>query len=161
MRNRRSVRPALSRPPRQGPCSFPIARGAAALVALIALFGAAACQSGTAQSPSPSPAAPQGSPVPVQLDGAWRQVADPSVVMILTDNYYSSAGPLGSGYGNVVAKGSEIDFFNGSQCNSPLPAGIGKYRWTISGGLLMFSPLNTDPCPRAPYLADLKGWQKP
>ena len=155
------MRPALSQPPPTRPLSFPKTRGAAALVAVIALFGAAACETGTAQSPSPSSSAPQGGPIPAQLDGAWRQVVDPSVVMILTANYYSQAGPDGSGHGNVAVNGSEIDFFNGSQCYLSPPAGIGKYRWTVSGGLLVFSPVNSDPCPRASYLADLKGWQKP
>ncbi len=110
---------------------------------------------------SPSPSAPQGGPVPPSLDGAWKQVADPTVVLILSGTDYSSAGPLGSGTGNVAVNGSEIDFFNGSICPTPLPGGIGKYRWTISAGLLIFSPLNSDPCPRAPFLADLKGWQRP
>jgi hypothetical protein len=136
-----------------------------ALVALIVLIGGVACGSGgAAHSPSPSPSAPPGNPVPAQLDGAWIQVADPSIVLILTGTYYSSAGPalLGSStHGNVAVNGSEIDFYNGSLCHTPLPGGIGQYRWTISGGLLTFSPLNSDPCPRAPYWADPKGWQRP
>jgi hypothetical protein len=110
---------------------------------------------------SPSPSAPLGGPVPAQLDGAWRQVDDPTVVMILTGTEFSSAGPLGSGTGKVAVNGSEIDFYNGTLCAFPLPGGIGKYRWTISARVLTFSPLNSDPCPRAPFLADPKGWQRP
>jgi hypothetical protein len=114
---------------------------------------------GAITRPSPSP--PQGSPVPAQLDGAWKQVRDPTVVMILTGTDFSSAGPAGSSAGKVAVNGSEIDFYNGTLCTIALPGGIGKYRWTISAGLLIFSPLNSDPCPRAPYLADPKGWQRP
>ena len=119
-------------------------------------------QSAPAGAPmNPPPSAPQGGPIPASLDGAWKQVADPTVVMILSGTDYSTAGPLGSGTGKVVVNGSEIDFYNGSLCGTLLPGGIGKYRWTISARLLMFSPLNSDPCPRAPYLADPKGWQRP
>ena len=95
----------------------------------------------------------------MQLDGAWREVADPTVVMILSGSDFALAGNLISGVGKVAVNGSEIDFYNGTGCGLALPGGIGKYRMTISGGLLMFSPLNSDPCPRAGNMADPKGWQ--
>jgi hypothetical protein len=131
-------------------------------MAVIVLLSAVACGAGAAQSPGPSPSAPRGGPVPFELDGAWKEVADPPpVFMILSGTDYSSAGFGGSGKGNVAVNGSEIDFYNGSVCDLALPRGIGKYRWMISGGLLMFTALNSDPCPRASYLTDPKGWQRP
>ena len=95
----------------------------------------------------------------MQLDGAWKEVADPTVVMILTGTHYALSGGGATGAGNVAVNSSEIDFYNGTACNIALPGGIGKYRWTNSAGLLTFSPLNSDPCPRASNLADPKGWR--
>lgn len=108
---------------------------------------------------NPSLSTPRGGPVPLQLDGAWKEVADPSVVMILTGTNVALSGGGLTGAGKVAVNGSEIDFYNGTACAIPLPGGIGKYRWTITGGLLKFIPLNSDPCPRAGNLADSKGWQ--
>lgn len=134
-----------------------------ALVALAVAITAAifALHSAPSNSaPAAPPSAPQGDPVPSWLDGAWQQITDPTVVLILSGTNYSTAGPGGSGVGNVVVNGSEIDFYNGSACYISLPGGIGKYRWTISAGVLTFTPLNSDPCPRAPYWADAKGWRR-
>lgn len=51
--------------------------------------------------------------------------------------------------------GDEIDFFNGDQCGMPLPGGIGRYNWTVSGGSLHLMALNDDPCGRSEDLADI------
>ena len=134
-----------------------------ALVALAVAITAAILALHSAPSnsaPAAGPSAPRGGPVPSQLDGAWQQVTDPTVVLILSGTNYSTAGPGGSGVGNLVVNGSEIDFYNGSVCYISLPGGIGKYRWTISAGVLTLTPLNSDPCPRASYWADPKGWQR-
>jgi hypothetical protein len=175
LRRRRTHRsvdiPRKSQPIRTG-LPRPVVQLAAALLILVLAAVAvvtflelrySALQSAPAGAlTTPSPSAPLGGPVPAELDGAWKQVAtDPTVVMILTGTDVSTAGPLGSGVGKVAVNGSEIDFYNGTECNIALPGGIGKYRWRISAGLLTFSPLNSDPCPRAPYLADPKGWQRP
>ena len=56
--------------------------------------------------------------------------------------------------GNVVVNADEIDFFNGDQCGIPLPGGVGRYRWTLSGALLHFAALSDDPCGRTEDLAD-------
>jgi hypothetical protein len=157
--------------PRRTPLPHPVVQLAAGV--LIVLLAAAAvvtflelrysaslsAPAGAITSPLPSP--PRGGPVPAQLDGAWKQVADPTVFMILTGTDFSSAGPAGSSAGKVAVNGSEIDFYNRTLCTVALPGGIAKYRWTISAGLLIFTPLNADPCPRGPYLADPKGWQVP
>jgi hypothetical protein len=50
------------------------------------------------------------------------------------------------GWGNVVVNNNEIDFFNGP-CS-----GVGRYRWTVKGGLLHFT-LISDPCGRSTELA--------
>jgi hypothetical protein len=133
-----------------------------ALVALAVAITAAifAIHSASSNSaPAAPPSAPRGGPVPAQLDGAWKQVAEPSVVIILTGTNYALSGGGLTGAGKVAVNGSEIDFYNGSACSIALPGGIGKYRWTISAGVLAFTPLNSDPCPRDPTLADPKGWQ--
>jgi hypothetical protein len=137
---------------------FPIRRRAA-VVALVALFGAFACGGRVAQSPSPPPSAPRGGPVPAQLAGTWQQT--PSAhTLTLSGVVYTITGS-DHAVGNVAVSGSEIAFFNGSVCAIPLPGGIGRYRWTITAGILVFSPLNSDPCPRADFLADPIGWQRP
>ena len=58
------------------------------------------------------------------------------------------------GSGDVLVNGSEMDFFNGDQCGELLPAGIGRYGWTLSNGTLRFKSLNYDSCPRQPFLAN-------
>ncbi|MGA7911712.1 MAG: hypothetical protein WB682_03055 [Candidatus Dormiibacterota bacterium] len=131
-----------------------VALGVAITSAIFAIHSA----SGNS-APAAPPAAPRGGPVPAQLDGAWKEVADPTVVMILTATDFALSGGGLTGAGKVAVNGSEIDFYNSTGCGIALPGGIGKYRWTNSAGLLTFSPLNSDPCPRAPNLADPKGWQ--
>jgi hypothetical protein len=135
-----------------------VALGAAITAAFFAIHSAPS-NIAPAAPPAVSPAVPQGGPVPPSLYGAWREVADPAVVMILAGTDFALSGNGLSGVGKVAVNGSEIDFYNGTGCGLALPGGIGKYRMTISGGLLMFSPLNSDPCPRAGNFADPKGWQ--
>ena len=133
-----------------------------ALVALAVAITAAIFaihSASTNSAPAAPPAAPRGGPVPAQLVGAWKEVADPGVVMILGGTDFALSGNGLTGIGKVAVNGSEIDFYNGSACNIALPGGIGKYRWTISAGSLTFTPLNSDPCPRAPNMVDPKGFQ--
>jgi len=142
--------------------AFPMRRRTALVMATIALLGGAACGGGTAGaaiSPSASPAVPRGGPVPAQLAGDWTLVADPTFINLNLSgsDYRFEDGSTGK----VAVNGSEIDFYNGNPCNLPLPGGIGRYRWTISAGLLKFSPLNSDPCARVTVIADRQGWQRP
>jgi len=137
----------------------------AAGVALVAL-GVAITAAFFAIRPAPSnsapaapPAAPSGGPIPAQLTGAWKEVDDPTVVMILSATDFALSGNGLSGVGKVVVNGSEIDFYSGTGCGIALPGGIGRYTWTLSGGLLIFSPLNVDPCPRAGNMRNPAGWQ--
>jgi hypothetical protein len=57
--------------------------------------------------------------------------------------------------GDVVVNNTEIDFFSADVYGLKLPDGVGRYTWTLTGGLLNFVPLNQDPCPRsATWLAN-------
>ncbi len=101
---------------------------------------------------------PPGGPLPAELVGTWRPV-DPALVGDLTftpPNQYVFATPAESSGGNVVVSGTEIAFFNGALCGLRLPEGVGRYRWTISGGELRFEPLNSDPCGRGSDLQTRK-----
>jgi hypothetical protein len=57
-------------------------------------------------------------------------------------------GTTDAGQGDVVVNSNEIDFFNGRLCAIPLPGGIGRYTWTLTGGTLHFT-LISDPCTRS------------
>ena len=144
---------------------------AALLGALVLL---AACSQSTS-SPPVSPAAFSGSPVPAQLQGGWvMQVQEADAVaghqcprplavatctfeLTITPTTYdwstNVAGFTGGG-GDVLVNGREMDFFNGEQCGEPLPGGIGRYAWTLLNGTLRFRALNSDSCPRQPFLAN-------
>jgi hypothetical protein len=147
------------------------AGGRAIFVALIAgsLMAAACGGSSTANSKSPglatpnpstSASPPPGGPVPAQLQGDWfYHRADGWVQLTLNGEQYGLRGIQNPHFGapaagSVVINGDEIDFFNGDQCGIPLPGGIGRYRWTVTGGVLALSPLNADPCGRSEDLAD-------
>jgi len=138
-----------------------------ALVALVVAITAAifaihsATSNGAPAAPAAAaPAAPQGGPVPATLVGAWKEVATPTVVMIMSGTDFALSGGALTGVGKVAVNGSEIDFYNGSGCGLALPGGVGRYRWTFAAGLLTFTPLNTDPCPRANNMGDPQGWQQ-
>jgi len=138
--------------------------GRAALVAVLALLAATACGGrgvpvGAVESPSALPSLPQGRPVPAELAGAWELVGDPTKNVKLTGMDYL----FGDGStGKVAVNGSEIDFYSGQPCNIPLPGGVGRYRWSISAGLLILSAITpVDPCPRLSVLANPQGWQRP
>src|SRR6202521_2859632 len=56
--------------------------------------------------------------------------------------------------GDVLGNQTEIDFFNGPVCGLKLPQGVGRYTWTVTGTVLHFASLGSDPCPRRVWLAD-------
>ena len=109
---------------------------------------------------SPSPSLLPGQPVPSQLQGDWFfHRGDGWVQLTLDGNQYTLQGYHNGRFGaaangNVVVNADEIDFFNGDQCGIPLPGGVGRYRWTLSGALLHFAALSDDPCGRTEDLAD-------
>lgn len=144
---------------------------AALLGALVLLAACAQSES----SPPPSPAAFAGSPLPSQLQGGWMmQVQEADAVSghqcprplaiatctfkltftATTYDWSTNVAGFSGGGGDVLMNGKEMDFFNGAECGEPLPNGIGRYGWTLSGGTLHFKALNSDSCPRQPFLAN-------
>jgi hypothetical protein len=95
--------------------------------------------------------------VPAQLLGDWFQSNDACAFIQLTlaATTYRLLHCGVSSSGDVVVNNTEIDFFNADVCGRPLPDGVGRYTWTITSGVLHFTPLNQDPCPRgASWLAN-------
>lgn len=62
--------------------------------------------------------------------------------------------------GEVVVNKTEIDFFNADVCGLELPEGVGRYRWTLDGGLLRFTAVNPDPCPRGAAWFDNRSYSR-
>jgi hypothetical protein len=58
-------------------------------------------------------------------------------------------------HGDLVVNGEKVAFFNAQICGLALPDGVGRYRWTVKGSRLRFTPVDDDPCGgRAAILAD-------
>jgi hypothetical protein len=138
---------------------------------------------GPASAPSNSvipPSPPPGGPVPAQLLGDW--FLPPAITDAILGHgptttcpqpptaancYYQltlSAGlyhfylsGVVSAEGHVVVNHNEIDFFTDSiDCGLELPDGVGRYHWTITGGVLHLT-LISDPCGRDYVLAN-RSW---
>ena len=154
-------------------------RRIAALLGVAFVVFASGCgqstPSATMSSPSASATSPPGGPVPAQLLGGWYVLpadinaivgymacqlpstpAQCSVQIVFTATTVTWPNDLGfpSCCGDVVVNGSEMDFFNDSGCGIPLPAGLGRYTWTLTGNVLHFTSLNQDPCDRFGWLAN-------
>lgn len=132
----------------------------------------------TVASPIAALSPPPGGAVPAELLGDWflqpaaidAVIGCPSPVkaeaacalrLHLMPTTYSFAGTLPPGPGQVVVNATEIDFFSALQCIHKLPDGIGRYRWTLAGGVLHLAPLNDDPCGRSQYLVDQSFYRTP
>lgn len=97
----------------------------------------------------PTASAPPGGLVPAALTGNWilsKSAPGSSPDLVFQGNRYELDTSGGITFGNVTVNGNEMDFFNGSMCRIPLPGGVGRYRWSLRGGLLQFTPLGQDPC---------------
>ena len=97
----------------------------------------------SAASPTASPVPsgwPTGDPAPPELTGRWYQASGAIIVFSGHDYLFPGAGG-----GNLVVNGNEITFFSGFNCGEPLPGGIGRYSWTVTGTTLNFTQL-VDPC---------------
>lgn len=125
------------------------------------------------QAPADRPA---GGPVPLPLQGDWIMLASESKVFagpacpdplsvqtclfkltFTASTYYIDTNIPGfsGGGGQVVANGQELDFYNGHQCVERYPKGVGRYTYSLSAqGVLSFTSLNVDDCPRGPWLQD-------
>jgi hypothetical protein len=153
---------------------------ALATIACALLFSGVAC--GSAQSaagiPSATPVAtalpaafaPAGGPLPAELLGVWYLPASavspvaecPTPLTYQTCNLrltlaatsYSFAGTRPPGPGDLRVNGTEIDFFNATQCELTGAQGLGSYTWTLTNGSLHLAPLNSDPCGRTQYLSN-------
>jgi hypothetical protein len=111
--------------------------------------------------------------VPAQLLGDWYlQTADVAEILgvmctshptagncnlrlNLAPTSYSFHGTSPAGSGDVVVNNTEIDFFN-----APCGVTVGRYTWTLTPGVLSFTPLNDDPCGRSEYLASNKSFYR-
>jgi hypothetical protein len=119
-------------------------------------------------TPAPAPSPPPGGPLPTQLLGDWflppattvavdgaNACPSPPTVQTcflklnLTEtDYHLTLTQTPTGSGNIVVNNDEIDFFNGGNCGLYLPDGVGRYKWTLTGGSLRLKSLDQDPCPR-------------
>jgi hypothetical protein len=138
---------------------------------------------GPASAPSNSvtpPSPPAGAPVPAQLLGDW--FLPPAVTDAILGHgptltcpqpptaancyyqlnltaglYHVSISGAVNEEGHVVVNNNEIDFFSdGMDCWLELPNGVGRYKWTITGGVLHLT-LISDPCGRDYELAN-RSW---
>jgi hypothetical protein len=133
-------------------------------------------------APSPTPAAspPPGGPVPAELLGDWflppaavldigytcpshpndlNCFADLTFTATTYQVVFHAIAASPPGHGDVVVNNDEIDFFNGVQCGLQLPDGVGRFKWTLTSGVLHLVPLNQDPC-RRNGLAYPQGWSR-
>jgi hypothetical protein len=151
----------------------------AALVGMTLGLSATACgqptSTGTVTTPSAANSRPQGGPVPTTLLGDWFL---PPAIVIAVENdpscrllrltlsattYRLTHDPACGGVvstGEVVVNKAEIDFFNADVCGLKLPDGVGRYGWTLTGGLLNFTALSPDPCPRGPAWLDKRTYSR-
>jgi hypothetical protein len=151
----------------------------AALLGIAVVFLGSSCGQSTssatqatpsgAPSPTPATSPPPGGPVPAQLLGDWllttvevdaavgchKPLLSVSCRLTLTLNAttYAFSGTYPEGGGDVVVNNTEIDFYTSLSCPND-PFFIGRYRWTLTGGVLHFKSLNNDPCARHSYLAN-------
>jgi hypothetical protein len=159
----------------------------AALLSIAFVCLASSCSQSTSSANAPtrsaSPSPPAGGPVPAQLLGDWFMAMPPAVIeavtgvpcpspptaencffqltlMTSTEHAYfvASPGVEDLGLAGVVVNGDEIDFFNGIYCAIPLPGGIGRYTWKLTGGLLYLTNIS-DPCTRAHFFS-YQGWSR-
>ncbi len=111
-------------------------------------------------APCATPAAhaanwPVGGPVPAELSGTWSDVRNPSYVVDLRCNDFNISQVI---YGNVVVRGSKIDFIQesvgadpngGFVCDAPSgekPVLVIEYDWTLNGGQLQITRTSANFC---------------
>ena len=125
---------------------------------LVACGGASSTTSATAHAtatashtPMPAPSPPPGGPAPVQLIADWELTPfapnpNNAVDLIVNATTFSFETSGDTNFGDLVVNGTEIDFYNGDGCGLTLPDGVGRYRWSLQGATLSFTPLAQDPC---------------
>jgi Fibronectin type III domain len=134
-------------------------------------------------TPTPPASPPPGGPAPAQLLGDWflpeaaAMALNPPAtggppcpnpptpancfiqLTLAATTYYLHIWTQLTASGDVVVNNKEIDFFNGTFCGLQLPDGVGRYTWTLTGGVLHLTALNPDPCGRDEVLA-YQGWSR-
>jgi hypothetical protein len=75
-------------------------------------------------------------------------------------NSNASRGTTANGGSQFAGSGDVVvtNFFNGVICGLKLPDGVGRYTWTLTGGILYFK-LISDPCTRWEVYTD-EGWSR-
>jgi len=133
-------------------------RRTGALLALILT----ACSSNTlsgSSTPIPTETASPTIPpdaAPPELQGRWTiplvAPGDTAILLIVNQTAYSIGRAGSSGQGHISVHGDQIEFSRVQAC----PDVTGTYRWKISAGILTFTPVGPDPCPRAFVLKEHK-----
>jgi hypothetical protein len=146
--------------------------------ATVSTPSAVATPTTAASPPTPAGSPPPGGAVPAKLLGNW--FIPPAVVIaaegasncpspptvqncfiqlnLTATEYHVSLTQSPTGSGNVVVNKDEIDFFNGGNCGLQLPEGVGRYKWTLTSGVLHLARLNQDPCGRDSVL--INQWRR-
>ena len=109
------------------------------------LSGAAVTQ--VSQTPCPSPPTPTNCFFQLMLGGSTWSIS-----------YVATGGIVVPSQGNVVANSNEMDFYNSDYCGLQLPAGLGRFTWRVTAGILYFT-LISDACTRAHVLTN-RGWTR-
>ena len=98
---------------------------------------------------------PAGGPVPPELSGSWSDIRNPSYAIDLHCNDFNFSQVI---YGNVVVRGSQIDFIQesigadpngGFVCDSPSgdkPVLVIEYDWVLTDGQLQISRTSANLC---------------
>jgi len=112
-------------------------------------------------TPCPTPPAhhpanwPAGGPVPPELSGNWKDVRNPSHAIDLHCNDFNFSQVI---YGNVVVRGSKLDFIQesigddpngGFVCDAPSgdkPVLVIEYNWMLTGGQLQITRTSANLC---------------
>jgi hypothetical protein len=119
--------------------------------------GQAGSAAGGPTNPTPSVStssgtdhAPSGGSAPTKLQGHWLLVSKSGhkfknrFELAIRDRQYGF--PVGLVRGQVVAHGSEVDFYNEDLCDLAFPEGVGRYRWIVKGDLLHLERMGKDAC---------------
>lgn len=134
----------------------PMARAAAAFAVIAVVVGGSLFllkpsssigPSGSSTATPPglaSPASDAAGPVPTSLQGTWTEDSGIEILEL-----HGTTFKLGGFMGSVEVRGDEIRFFNstfpgvGKECQG---ADSGRYRWSLSGGVLTFHLAQADDC---------------